>query len=271
MNKKTPFLELNHIEQKASVEAIIFSSEEVVTLEYLFRTLILGGDNSKQDSFTINFESDKQAENPEECLTIDFSFFKNLIDEINQELMRTERPFEIVNVSGGYQFATRREYGSLVHQLTKSKAKKRLSQASMETLAIISYKQPITKPEIEQIRGVNCNEIVNSLIVKNIVEVKGRKDTLGKPLTFGTTSHFLKLFGINNLEELPKLREIDEFSEGEINPPSKMEVLIDASTPSDKIDELQKTIDNDFSIASETPDKMNSRKITLARELSNWT
>ena len=252
MSKRPAFLELEKIEQKASLEALIFSSEEPITLDYMFKTLILEDPGSKQDSYTMNFDSDKTAEITDDAKTIDFSFFKELIIEINEELTNTGRPYEIVNIGGGYQFATRREYGSLIHQLTKSKAKKRLSQASLEALAIIAYKQPVTKPEIEQIRGVNSNEVVNSLIDKHLVEVKGRKDSLGRPLLFGTTQHFLKLFGLNGLDELPKLREIDEFAEEEKMQPGKMEIVIDASKPSEEIDELQKTIDEDFGITANT-------------------
>jgi segregation and condensation protein B len=252
MSKKPPFLELSNLEQKASVEALVFSSEEPVTLDYLFRTLILEDVGSKSKIYELNFDSDRQLEDGEELNTIDHSYFSNIIYDINEELNKTGRPYEIVKIGGGYQFATRKEFGSLVHQLTKSKAKKRLSQAALETISIIAYKQPVTKPEIEQIRGVNSNEVVNSLIDKHLVEVKGRKDTLGKPLMFGTTPDFLKHFGINDLQELPKLREIDEFAESELSQPDKMEVIIDASTPSEKIEEIQRSIDSEYTIVENT-------------------
>jgi len=254
MSKKPPFLDLNSLEQKASVEALIFSSEEPVSLDYMFRTLILEDITAKGTTFTMNFESDREPEDIEFDNTIDNSYFLNIINQINNELTKHGRPYEIVRIGGGFQFVTRKEYGSLVHQLTKSKAKKRLSQASLETIAIIAYKQPVTKPEIEQIRGVNSNEVVNSLIDKNLVEVRGRKDTLGKPLMFGTSPDFLKHFGINDIEELPKLREIDEFAEAELNLPNRMEVMIDASKPTEDIVEMQRTIDNDYTIPDETND-----------------
>ena len=88
--------------------------------------------------------------------------------------------------------------------------KKRLTQASIETLSIIAYKQPITKPEIEQIRGVNSSEIINSLVEKNLVESTGRKDVLGKPLLYKTTDNFLKVFGLQTLDDLPRLKDFDE-------------------------------------------------------------
>jgi len=254
MSKQPPFLELNSLEQKASVEALIFSSEEPVSLDYMFRTLILEDITAKGNTFSLDFDTDRETEDEEFETTIDHSYFMNIVNEINDELTKTNRPYEIVKIGGGFQFATRKEYGSLVHQLTKSKAKKRLSQASLETLAIIAYKQPVTKPEIEMIRGVSSNEVVNSLIDKHLVEVKGRKDTLGKPLLFGTTPDFLKHFGINDLEELPKLREIDEFSEAELNQPDKVEVIIDASKPSEEVEEIQRSIDNEYTFNEEIED-----------------
>ncbi len=262
MSKKPAFLELTAIEQKSSVEALIFSADEPVTLDYMFKTLILEDTSSKANSFDLDLDSDRKAEvDIEESNTIDYSYFSQIINNINEELLKSVRPYEIVKIGGGFQFATRKEYGSLVHQLTKSKAKKRLSQAALETLAIIAYKQPVTKPEIEQIRGVNSNEVVNSLIDKHLVEVRGRKDTLGKPLMFGTAPQFLKHFGINDLEELPKLREIDEFAESDISLPADMEMIIDASTPSDKIKEIQKSIENDYTLATEADETDDSSNL----------
>jgi segregation and condensation protein B len=85
-----------------------------------------------------------------------------------------------------------------------------LSQAALETLAIIAYKQPITKPEIEMIRGVNSDYILNTLLEKNLITIKGRSETIGRPLLYGTTEEFLKYFGLNNISDLPKPREIEE-------------------------------------------------------------
>ncbi len=118
--------------------------------------------------------------------------------------------FRVMEVANGYQFATRKEMAQWVSNLFKERSKRRLSNSALETLAIIAYKQPITKPEIESIRGVNVDYILHSLLEKEIVTVVGRAETVGRPLLYGTTQKFLKIFTLKNLEDLPKLREIEE-------------------------------------------------------------
>ncbi len=90
-----------------------------------------------------------------------------------------------------------------------------MSQAAVETLAIIAYKQPITKPEVESIRGVNSDYILNTLLDKNLITITGRAETIGRPLLYGTTNEFLKYFGLNKLSDLPKPREVDEIMKDE--------------------------------------------------------
>jgi segregation and condensation protein B len=137
-------------------------------------------------------------------------FFEELVDEINDDLERSSRPYRVVKIAGGFQFATTPQHGNLVQRLLKAKNRKRLTQAAMETIAIIAYRQPITKGEIDAIRGVNAGEVVNSLVEKQLVAMVGRAETPGKPLLYGTTEEFLRVFGLNSLSDLPKLREIDD-------------------------------------------------------------
>jgi len=140
-----------------------------------------------------------------------------LVEELNADLEATGRAFRVVHVANagqtGYQFATTAQHGELLARLVKSKSKKRLSQAALETLAIVAYRQPISKPELEVIRGVNSGEIINKLLEKNLVTIVGRSETVGKPLLYGTTDEFLKLFGLQSLEGLPKPRELEELME----------------------------------------------------------
>jgi segregation and condensation protein B len=132
------------------------------------------------------------------------------IETINDELAACSRPYSIVKVAGGYHFVTRSQYGVYVQKLLKAKSRKRLSQAALETLSIVAYKQPVSKPDIESIRGVNSGEIMNSLLDRGLVTIVGRAETPGRPLLYGTTAEFLRIFGLAALDELPKMKEIDE-------------------------------------------------------------
>src|SRR5206468_7995967 len=122
----------------------------------------------------------------------------------------TNRAFRIVKVAGGYQFSTLPKFAYWLGRMVKERSKRKLSQAALESLAVIAYKQPVTKPEIEAIRGVNADYVLRSLMERNLVTIIGRAATPGRPLLYGTTREFLKHFGLNDLSELPKPREIDE-------------------------------------------------------------
>ena len=118
-------------------------------------------------------------------------------------------PFELRESGGGWQFLTKREYHQTIAQLNGDKFLKRLSTAALETLAIIAYKQPITKSEIEAIRGVNCDYSIQKLLEKELIIISGRNEALvGKPLIYATSRHFMDYFGINTPEELPKISEV---------------------------------------------------------------
>lgn len=132
------------------------------------------------------------------------------IRALNKKYDEDRAGFHIVEIAGGFQFATRKELAQWVSLLFKERSRRKLTKSALETLAIIAYKQPITKPEIESIRGVNIDYVLHSLLERELVTVIGRADTVGRPLLYGTTQKFLKVFNLKNLEDLPKLREIDE-------------------------------------------------------------
>ncbi len=117
--------------------------------------------------------------------------------------------FEIVEIATGYQFMTKGAYYPVVGQHLKLESKKKLSRAALETLAIISYKQPTTKTGIETIRGVNCDYSVQKLLDKELIEISGRESGLGRPLLYSTTDKFMNHFGLKSLNELPKLKEFE--------------------------------------------------------------
>lgn len=132
------------------------------------------------------------------------------VDALNEEYGSTGRSFQIVEVAGGYQLRVHPEYASWVRRLLREKAPARLSQAALETLAIIAFKQPIPKAEVEHIRGVSVDGVLRHLLEKGLVRISGRADGPGRPLLYGTTRDFLKHFGLKTLSDLPKLRELEE-------------------------------------------------------------
>ena len=134
---------------------------------------------------------------------------KAITDELNGEYASTGRPFQIKEIAGGYQLLTDPVYSKWIALLYK-KGPDRLSGPSLETLAIIAYKQPIARSEIEAIRGVNVDRILHGLEEKELIRTRGRLDAPGRPILYGTTTGFLKHFGLKSLGELPKLKEFQE-------------------------------------------------------------
>jgi len=134
------------------------------------------------------------------------------IDKIEQKFSDESFSFQIVKTSGGYQFLTKSAYQASIGILLKQQSKRRLSTSALETLAIIAYKQPVTKVEMEQIRGVNCDYTVHKLLEKGLVEIQGKADSIGRPILYGTAQKFQDYFGINALNELPTPKDfaIDE-------------------------------------------------------------
>ena len=131
------------------------------------------------------------------------------IEGISEKYSAEFYAFELKQIGGGWQFLTKKEYHKTVAQLNGDKFLKRLSVAALETLAIIAYKQPITKSEIESIRGVNCDYAVQKLLEKDLVIISGRnEDAVGKPLIYATSKSFMDYFGINSAEDLPKISEV---------------------------------------------------------------
>ena len=130
--------------------------------------------------------------------------------EIREKYASDEFPFEVIRIAGGYQFLTKPAYQASISILLRQQSKKRLSMSAMETLSIIAYKQPITKVEIERIRGVNCDYAVQRLLEKELIEILGKSESVGRPLIYGTTSKFMEYFGINDLNELPTPKDFAE-------------------------------------------------------------
>jgi len=140
---------------------------------------------------------------------------KKLISQIDEKYEKQNSPFKIIELAGGYQIVTRDEFATWITKLYKARSKSKLTRKGLETLAIIAYKQPITKVEVEKIRGVNADGVVRTLNERNLITIKGREKAPGNPLLYGTTDYFLEYFGLNAITDLPKLKEIDELLKGD--------------------------------------------------------
>ena len=140
-----------------------------------------------------------------------------LVEEINIQLLQGGRPYEIVEVAGGYQFRTRPEFGEQL-AAARPERKLRLSRAAVETLSVIAYKQPTTRAEIEDLRCVDCGAVLKGLLDRQLVRIVGRRDAPGKPALYGTSAGFLETFGLKSLRELPELREVLAMEQSEGTP-----------------------------------------------------
>ncbi len=164
------------------------------------------------------FCSDKplKAEDIKACIDeylevqVPLEHIENVLDELLNKYQAEQYPFEIVKLAGGYEYRTKPSFHAVIAVLQKNLSARRLTRAAVETLAIIAYKQPISKPEIEAIRGVGSDYPVKKLLSKNLIEIKGKAQTPGKPVIYGTSELFLEYFGLNSIEELPTLKDFKE-------------------------------------------------------------
>ncbi len=152
----------------------------------------------------------------------DANEIKGVIAELAGEYETQSRALRIKEIAGGYQIVTDPVLAPWLKKLYKTAGADRLSGPSLETLAIIAYKQPVSKPEIEAIRGVNVDGVLKTLIERNLVKIMGRRETVGRPIIYGITQEFLQYFGLNSLEELPKLEEFN-FTEKDIELPEHLQ------------------------------------------------
>ena len=135
--------------------------------------------------------------------------------ELQQDYQQEGRALQVVQVAGGYRLATKEQFAPWIRRLDKAKAPAKLSRSAVESLAIIAYRQPIVRGEIEKIRGVETSGVLRTLLERKLVRMVGRKDEPGRPIMYGTTKHFLEHFGLKSLADLPPLREFKELGEGD--------------------------------------------------------
>jgi len=130
------------------------------------------------------------------------------VQDLNKQYEESGRTFRVEQVAGGYQLLSLPEYGDILKRLHQREADAKLTKAALETLAIIAYKQPILRADVEAIRGVACGETIRSLMAKHLVNIAGRAEEPGRPILYGTTKRFVQLFGLNNWKDLPQSEEV---------------------------------------------------------------
>lgn len=182
------------VEVKNIIEALIFASDEPLTVK-MIRAIV---DEANKERL------------PNEQIAVTAEIVRKAVADLNRGYGRLGSGFRIIEIAGGFVYATQEQFAAWVGKLAKEKARRRLSSTAVETLAIIAYKQPITKSEVEFIRGVNVDYIINALLEKGLIQIVGRQNSPGRPLLYGTTQKFLEHFGLNELSDLPKPREIAE-------------------------------------------------------------
>lgn len=145
------------------------------------------------------------------------SDIKRLISELQAEYTASSRSFEILEVANGYEIATKRDFAPWVMKLELQKKAKQATQSALETLAIMAYKQPVTKAEVEELRGVDVSGVLNTLVERGLIKIVGKKEVPGRPFLYGTTDKFLEHFGLKSLNELPSIEEIKNLVESSVN------------------------------------------------------
>ena len=177
---------MNLSEEIQIVEALLFASPEPLT----------------QTRINLIFETDPPK-------------LDEAVKELNRHYKKANRSFKIQGIAGGFQLTTLPEFDIWIKRMLDKSGKLALSTAALETLAIIAYKQPISRFNVESIRGVDCSGVIKTLLSKGLVRIKGRDEGPGRPLLYATTEKFLENFGVNRISDLPKLKEIADLNDGD--------------------------------------------------------
>jgi len=140
---------------------------------------------------------------------------ENIVEELQDKYRENDNAFSIVNVAGGYQLVSRPEFEVFIRRLLKKSGRLALTKASLETLAIGAYRQPVNRYEIESIRGVDSSGVLKTLLSKNLIKIKGRDDSPGRPLLYSTTEKYLEYFGLSSISDMPKISEIADLDQAD--------------------------------------------------------
>ena len=180
-------------ELKNAIEALLFASERPLSADEIKNVFSAEGGSASGGDEKINAEDIKTA-----------------AENLRNEYETQGRGFRLFEMAGGYQLVSDAKYASYLKKFYQVREKKKLSQASLETLSVVAYRQPVTKAEIEFIRGVNVDGALKTLLEKGLVRIAGRKEIPGRPILYGTTDEFLQHFALNSLKDLPPLKEYTE-------------------------------------------------------------
>ena len=170
---------------KQNIEALIFASENSISLDEIKNCLMT----------VYGWE-------------LDADDIRTSIDQLKEKYNDSDFSFELNEIANGFRFLSKPEYFSAIQVFIQQKNKKRLSTAALETLSIIAYRQPISKAEMEQVRGVSCDYSIQKLLEKEMVEITGKSDAPGKPILYGTSKNFMDYFGLKDPKDLPKLKDL---------------------------------------------------------------
>jgi segregation and condensation protein B len=221
-------LEVSPLSIKAKIEAIIYAAEEPITLDQIGEVLQEAGlaeellqpseespeaENAQPTSME-KVEQDAKAAAKEQKKALR-SAIRAIIEELTAEYNNSDRGMEVRQVASGYRISTKPEHHDVVKSFAKSlKPPIRLSLQALETLAVIAYKQPVTAPEISEIRGVDSSGVLATLIERKLITTAGRKQVIGRPMLYKTTKDFLMRFGLSDLNELPSMEEFEKMTQG---------------------------------------------------------
>ena len=177
--------ELDPVQSKRVIEALLFAASKPMTVSEIKKAM--------------KFLSPKDIQ--------------NFIEELKSEYSEQGRSFEIIEIAGGYEITTRKDFAAWIFKIELQKKAKQVTQSALETLAILAYRQPITRAEIEELRGVDASGVVNTLMERGLVKIVGKKEVPGRPFLYGTTDKFLEHFGLNAIKDLPSIEEIHKLVE----------------------------------------------------------
>jgi len=168
------------VARKKIVDALIFASDNPISLNKIMEIAEI---SSKQEA-------------------------EEIVNHLIEEYEHLDRSFHIVKIAGGYQFVTREKFAKWISLFYKGRRKSRLSAAALETLAVVAYRQPVTRPEIDRIRGVDSFGVIQNLLERNLIKISGKSKTPGRPLIYKTTDELLRYLGLDSLKDLPKIEEV---------------------------------------------------------------